>query len=96
MLRAKEVSDGMDGKKAVESDVVYNESSFDLQSTYEVEFVEIENGKDLTKDEMETASSNVLATQFMRVEDVDYQKGADSNARNVYFAVTGRGPGRFR
>ncbi|WP_298246603.1 alkaline phosphatase PhoX [uncultured Christiangramia sp.] len=94
VLRAKEVSDGMDGKKAVESDVVYNESSFDLQSTYEVEFVEIENGKDLTKDEMETASSNVLATQFMRVEDVDYQKGADFNARNVYFAVTGRGPGR--
>ena len=94
VLRTKEISDGMNGVTSVASDMVYNESSFDLQTTYEVEFVEIENGKDLTKDEMETASTNVLATQFMRVEDVDYQKGSDANGRNVYFAVTGRGPGR--
>jgi len=47
----------------------------------------------MTKNEMETACSNVFASQFMRVEDVDYQKGSDANGRNVYFAVTGRGPG---
>lgn len=94
VLRTKEISNGAGEKVAVDDDMVYNESSFDLGISYEVEFVEIENGKNLTKDEMETASTNVLATQFMRVEDVDYQKGSDEKGRNIYFAVTGRGPGR--
>ncbi len=41
---------------------------------------------------METACTAVNASQFIRVEDVDYQKGSDANARNVFFAVTGLGP----
>jgi hypothetical protein len=43
---------------------------------------------------METACIDAGASAFMRVEDVDYQKGSDENGRNLYFAVTGRGPGR--
>lgn len=94
VLRAKEVSNGEGGVQDVDSNTIYNEASFDRGISYEVEFVEIENARDLTKDEVEEASNDVLATQFMRVEDVDYRKGSDANAKDVYFAVTGRGPGR--
>lgn len=48
----------------------------------------------MTKDEMEDACVAVNASAFMRVEDVDYQKGSAANNRNVFVAVTGRGPGR--
>jgi hypothetical protein len=94
VLRTKEITDGAGGVQAVASTDTYNESSFDRGATYEVEFVEIENAKDLTKNEVEAASIDVRATQFMRVEDVDYQKGSDEEGRNVFFAVTGRGPGK--
>ncbi len=94
VLRFKQISDGASGVQPVAASTIYNESDLDFGSTYDVEFVEITNGKDLTKDEMETECMNVFASQFMRVEDVDYQKGSDANARNVFFAVTGRGPGR--
>ena len=93
VLRLKEMSDGIGGVQDVAPNTVYNEGSLDFGMTYAVEFVEIENGASMTKNEMETACSNVFASQFMRVEDVDYQKGSDANGRNVYFAVTGRGPG---
>ncbi|GGZ55434.1 hypothetical protein [Mesonia mobilis] len=92
-LRFKEVSDNNGGKMAVTSGQIYNESNLDFQETYDVEFVEIPNGKNLTKNEMEDACVAVQASAFMRVEDVDYQKGSADNNRNVYFAVTGRGPG---
>lgn len=94
VLRFKQISDGANGVKAVDANAVYNEGSLDFGGTYDVEFVEIENGASMTKNEMETACTSVFASQFMRVEDVDYQKGSDANARNVFFAVTGRGPGR--
>ena len=94
VLRFKEVSDGNGGVMAVTPETVYNESTLDFGATYDVEFVEIPNGASLTQAEMEDASMNVFASQFMRVEDVDYQKGSDANGRNVFFAVTGRGPGR--
>ncbi|GAA3579050.1 hypothetical protein [Snuella lapsa] len=94
VLRFKQVSDGANGIQDVAANTIYNESSLDFGNTYDVEFVEIANGKDLTKSEMETACMDVYASQFMRVEDVDYQKGNDTNGRNVFFAVTGRGPGR--
>ncbi|MFC7445397.1 PhoX family protein [Mesoflavibacter profundi] len=94
VLRFKQVSDGNGGTQDVAANTVYNEGDLDFGSTYDVEFVEIVNGANFTKNEMETACSNVFASQFMRVEDVDYQKGTDENARNVYFAVTGRGPGQ--
>lgn len=94
VLRLKQVSNGTGGVQAAVANTQYNESSLDFQGQYDIEFVEIVNGKDYTKDEMETACNAVFASQFMRVEDVDYQKGSDANARNVFFAVTGRGPGR--
>ena len=94
VLKTKQISDGAGGVIDATASTVYNESSFDVGASYEVEFVEITDGAALTKNEMETACSDVFATQFMRVEDVDYQKGSDENARNVFFAVTGRGPGQ--
>lgn len=94
VLRTKQISDGSGGITAAVPNTQYDESNFDFQKEYEVEFIEIVNGKDLSKNEMETACNDVFASQFMRVEDVDYQKGTDTNARNVFFAVTGRGPGR--
>ena len=92
VLKLKEVA-GDSVPVAVVPDQIYNESSLKFQETYEVEFVEIPNGRDMTVDEMETACIEAGASAFMRVEDVDYQKGSDANGRNVYFAVTGRGPG---
>ncbi len=93
VLRTKEVSDGAGGVQPVNENDIYSEANFDRSVSYEVEFVEIEDAKNMTKDEVEAASNDVLATHFMRVEDVDYQKGSDDNGRNVFFAVTGRGPG---
>lgn len=94
VLKFKEVSNGAGGVVTANDMIQYDESNIDFQVSYDVEFVEIVNGAALTKSEMEDASNAVLASQFMRVEDVDYQKGSDDNARNVFFAVTGRGPGR--
>ncbi|RZS93645.1 hypothetical protein [Aquimarina brevivitae] len=94
VLKLKEVSDGAGGVQPVAYATAYNESSLDFGASYDIEFVEIPNGRDLTKSEMEAACNDVFASQFMRVEDVDYQKGSDANGRNVFFAVTGRGPGR--
>ena len=98
VLRTKQISTDVINNPNTISDAAentqYNESNFAFQQQYEVEFVEIVDGKNLSKSEMENACNDVFATQFMRVEDVDYQKGSDSNGRNLFFAVTGRGPGR--
>lgn len=94
VLRTKEVSNGEGSSMDVDATTQYNEGSFDFGVEYAVEFVEITDAASLTKNEVETECNNVLATQFMRVEDVDYQKGSDANGRNVYFNVTGRGPGQ--
>ncbi len=73
---------------------VETEGDLDFGVTYDVEFVKIPNGASLSKDEMEQASIDALSLQFMRVEDLDYGKGSSEAGRTVYFAVTGRGPGR--
>ena len=91
VLKAKQISDGSGSQQLANSNEIYTEASFDFREIYDVEFVEIENGRNLTQDEMEKACIDVSATQFMRVEDLDYQKGIDENARNNYFAVTGGG-----
>src|SRR5690606_31377636 len=92
VLRFKQVSDGAGGVAPVDPATTYDEGSLDLGKTYDIEFVEIVNGASMTQSEMETACLDVNASQFIRVEDVDYQKGSDANARNVFFAVTGLGP----
>ncbi len=93
VLRLKQISDGAGGAMAVTPGTTYSEASLDFGVEYDVEFVEIVNGASMTLAEMETACTTINASQFMRVEDVDYRKGSDENAREVYFAVTGRGPG---
>ncbi|MFI1771420.1 hypothetical protein [Thalassobellus citreus] len=94
VLKFKQISDGSGGIIDATANTTYNEGSLDFGKTYDVEFVEIVDGASLTKDEMETACTNVNASQFMRVEDVDYKKGSDTaNGRQVYFNVTGKGPG---
>ncbi|WP_308992066.1 hypothetical protein QLS71_017445 [Mariniflexile litorale] len=92
VLRFKQVSNGTGGAMNVTAATTYDEGALDFGKTYDVEFVEIVNGAAMTKNEMETACTAVNASQFIRVEDVDYQKGSDANGRNVYFAVTGLGP----
>ncbi|MEO0507607.1 MAG: hypothetical protein AAF090_15740 [Bacteroidota bacterium] len=87
-------ADGNPVAMEVEEGVMYNESNMVFGETYDFEFVKIEGGEALTKNEMEDACVAVQSTQFMRVEDVDYQKGDSANNRNVFVAVTGRGPGR--
>lgn len=80
--------------KRVGATAIETEADLDFGVEYDVEFVEIPNGASLSKDEMEQASKDALSLQFMRVEDLDYGKGSDAANRIMYFAVTGRGPGR--
>ena len=94
VLQLKQVSDGTGGVMDAAPDTSYSEADLDFGVEYDVEFIEIPNGKDLTKDEMEIECMAFYASRFMRVEDLDYQKGSDANGRNIFFAVTGRGPGR--
>ena len=93
VLRMLQVSDGAGGVVAVTPGTTYDESDLDYGVAYDFEFVEIVDGANLTLDEMEIACDAVFAHHFMRVEDIDYRKGSDENARNVFVAVTGRGPG---
>jgi hypothetical protein len=93
VLRTKEVSNGSGGVQRVVNNQIYTEANFDIGISYEIEFVEIEHASELTKDEVENECNNVFATHFMRVEDLDYLKGGDDHARNIFFAVTGKGPG---
>ena len=94
VMRLTEMSDGQGGVAPAPINTIIDESMLDLGVGYRYEFVKIENGADLTKDEMEDACVGVFASAFMRVEDVDYRKGSPANNRQVFVAVTGRGPGR--
>jgi hypothetical protein len=65
-----------------EKDMVVNQS-------YGVSFVKIENHTTMT--EAINASVNTLkGIKFGRVEDLDYKKGSDAGAREIYFNVTGQ------
>ncbi len=57
--------------------------------SYNVEFVEIPNAKNLTGKQINQANIDNKAIRFSRVEDVDYRKGA-GNGREVYFTATGQ------
>jgi hypothetical protein len=79
----------IDGEPADESDINFGQS-------FAVEFVKVtENPNSLnTVVDWDNASEAVNAFEFVRVEDIDYGKGSDAAARNIYIAVTGRGPDR--
>jgi Bacterial protein of unknown function (DUF839) len=58
-------------------------------NTYDVEFVEVPNAKNLTGTEIENLNTSLKSIQFARVEDLDYRKGGGVNSREVYFVATG-------
>jgi len=59
-------------------------------SSYDVNFVEIPNAKNLTGAVINTTVNNLGAIRFSRVEDVDFGKGSKSNNRDIYFTATGQ------
>ncbi len=59
-------------------------------TTYDVEFVKIENHKTLLGSQMQALVDPLKAIKFGRVEDLDFRKGSAANAREVYFNVTGQ------
>lgn len=57
---------------------------------YPVSFVKIENHTTLTGAQINAAVNTLSAIKFGRVEDLDYGKGSDAAAREIYFNVTGQ------
>lgn len=57
-------------------------------NSYDVEFVEIPNAKNLTGAEINQKNIDNGVIRFSRVEDVDYRKGK-GNGREIYFVATG-------
>lgn len=58
-------------------------------NTYDVEFVEVPNAKNLTGTDIENLNASLGSIQFARVEDLDYRKGGGANSREIYFVATG-------
>jgi len=58
-------------------------------NSYDVEFVEVPNAKNLTGTEIENLNTSLKSIQFARVEDLDYRKGNAVNNREIYFVATG-------
>lgn len=71
----------------VETDIVAGTS-------YDVEFTEIPDAKNLTGAQINTEANTRGAIRFSRVEDLDYRKGSAANNREVYFVATGQSPDR--
>ncbi len=65
------------------------ETNMTKGNSYDVEFVEVPNAKNLTGTEIENLNSSLGSIQFARVEDLDYRKGSGANSREVYFVATG-------
>ncbi len=59
-------------------------------TSYDVEFVKVDNASTITGRQMNEASTALNSIRFGRVEDVDYRKGSAINNREVYFATTGQ------
>jgi hypothetical protein len=65
------------------------ETAMTKGTTYNVEFAEVPNAKNLTGAEIEALMNPLKAIQFARVEDLDYRKGGGTNSRDLYFVATG-------
>lgn len=65
------------------------ETNMTKGNSYDVEFVEVPNAKNLTGVDMENLNSTLKSVQFARVEDLDYRKGGGANGREIYFVATG-------
>jgi hypothetical protein len=70
------------------------ETSITAGNSYDVEFVEIPDAKNLTGAVINTEANNRGAIRFSRVEDLDYRKGSAANNRELYFVATGQSPDR--
>jgi len=66
-----------------EKDMVVNQS-------YGVSFVKIENHTTMTGAAINASVNTLKGIKFGRVEDLDYKKGIDAGAREIYFNVTGQ------
>lgn len=65
------------------------ETDMAVGTTYDAEFVEIDNASTATGNEIVAQSIAKKAVQFARVEDLDYRKGSPANNREIYFVATG-------
>ncbi len=65
------------------------ETNMTSGNVYDVEFVEVENGKNITGAQAAALSVTKNAIQFARVEDLDYKKGGGANGREIYYTATG-------
>jgi len=65
------------------------ETAITKGNSYDVEFVEVPNAKNLTGAEIENLNTSLRSIQFARVEDLDYRKGGGANGRELYFVATG-------
>ncbi len=65
------------------------ETSMSKGTSYDVEFVEVPNAKNMTGAELENINPALKSIQFARVEDLDYRKGGGANGREIYFVATG-------
>jgi hypothetical protein len=66
-----------------EKDMVVNQS-------YGVSFVKIDNHTTMTGAAINASVNTLKGIKFGRVEDLDYKKGIDAGAREIYFNVTGQ------
>lgn len=73
-------------------DNTLTEGSMTKNTSYEVEFVEIPNAKNITGAQINAANIANNALRFSRVEDVDYRKGK-GNGNEIYFTATGQASG---
>jgi len=65
------------------------ETNMTKGNSYDVEFVEVTDAKNLTGQQIEDMNSTLKSIQFARVEDLDYRKGGGANSREIYFTATG-------
>jgi hypothetical protein len=65
------------------------ETNMDLGTSYDVEFVEVDNAATSFGTEIAAQTQTKKAINFARVEDLDYGKGSAANNRQIYFTATG-------
>lgn len=70
----------------------YTEMDMVKGSSYDVEFVEIPNAKNLTGSQINQVNVDLGVLRFSRVEDVDYRKGV-KKGNEIYFTATGQASG---
>lgn len=66
------------------------EKDMEVNKTYPVSFVKIDNHTTLTGAQINASVNTLKAIKFGRVEDLDYRKGGDAADRELYFNVTGQ------